>query len=202
MTDLPWGAGPLADQLASARVVPVLRTDTAGAALEAAARCYAAGLPLVELTATTPGWEDALRWVRRDFPDRIVGVGTVLSAAQAVAAVDAGAHFLVSPRPVPQVRQALAGRVPFVEGGMTVAEVLDAAARGVAKLFPAHVGGPQYLRSILAVAPGSRIVPTGGIALAEVPQWLRAGALAVGVGSDLLAAPDLRAALRDVLDRC
>ena len=64
----------------------------------------------------------------------------------------------------------------------------------MAKLFPAHVGGPRYLKSLLAVAPGARIMPTGGIALDEVGEWLDAGALAVGVGSDLN--PERLAALR------
>jgi 2-dehydro-3-deoxyphosphogluconate aldolase/(4S)-4-hydroxy-2-oxoglutarate aldolase len=72
------------------------------------------------------------------------------------------------------------------------------AAGGAAKLFPAHVGGAAYLRSILAVMPGARIVPTGGIRLKDVPAWLDAGAFAVGVGSDLLSG-DIEARLRAVL---
>ena len=71
--------------------------------------------------------------------------------------------------------------------------------RGIAKLFPAHVGGPAYLRSILAVLPGARIVPTGGIALGQVRDYLDAGAYAVGVGSDLVKSPDPAAAVRELL---
>ena len=74
-------------------------------------------------------------------------------------------------------------RIPFIEGGFTPAEVAAAAGRGIAKLFPAHVGGPAYLRSLLAVMPGAKIMPTGGIPLAHVQSWLDAGALAVGIGS-------------------
>lgn len=189
----------LEELLREARVVPVLRTRSVDAAVAAAARCFEAGLPLVELTATTPGWIEAVTEVRSRFPDRVVGVGTVLQAEQAVAAVSAGAHFLVSPCPAPAVREVAAGRVPFVEGGMTVREVLDAADHGIAKLFPAHVGGPRFLSGLLALAPGARVVPTGGVALADVGDWLAAGALAVGVGSDLLAADDMTSALRAVL---
>ena len=189
----------LVEMLRVARVLPVLRTASAEGAVDAAATCFEAGLPVVELTATTPGWARALTQLRSSFPDRVVGMGTVLSAGQAEEALAAGAQFLVSPCPVPSVRAVAAGRVPLVEGGMTIGEVLDAAGRGVAKLFPAHVGGPQFLRSLLAVAPGTLVVPTGGIALADVPRWLEAGALAVGVGSDLFAGDDLTEALRRVV---
>ena len=115
----------------------------------------------------------------------------------ALRAADAGADFLVSPFPAPQVRD-VAGRaeIPFLEGGLTPGELAAAASRGVAKLFPAHVGGVAYLSSVLAVLPDARIIPTGGIALADVPAWLRAGAYAVGVGRDLAEHPDPGAAIR------
>jgi 2-dehydro-3-deoxyphosphogluconate aldolase/(4S)-4-hydroxy-2-oxoglutarate aldolase len=188
------------EQVTRARIIPVLRTRTADEAVSATNRCFDAGLTMVELTATTPDWASALRRVRADHPERLVGIGTVLDVGAAVQALESGADFIVSPCPVPAVREALAGAVPLVEGGLTVAEVLAAAAHGVAKLFPAHVGGVAYLRSLLAIAPGSRIIPTGGISLTEVPVWLAAGAAAVGVGSDLLEADDMTAALRQALD--
>jgi 2-dehydro-3-deoxyphosphogluconate aldolase/(4S)-4-hydroxy-2-oxoglutarate aldolase len=183
-------------QVARARVIPVLRTRTAGEAVAMTSRCFDAGLTMVELTATTPGWAEALRQVTAAHPEGLVGVGTVLDAATALRAVESGADFIVSPCPVPGVRSALAGAVPLMEGGLSVAEVLAAAGQGVAKLFPAHVGGVSYLRSLLAIAPGSRIVPTGGIPLTDVPEWLAAGATAVGVGRDLLDVDDMTAALR------
>lgn len=80
-------------------------------------------------------------------------------------------------------------------------EVLTAAEYGVAKLFPAHVGGVDYLRSLLAVAPDAKIVPTGGISLVDVPVWLSAGAVAVGVGRDLLSCEDITASIRAVIER-
>ena len=92
-----------------------------------------------------------------------------------------------------------AAGVPFVEGGLTPTEVLDAASHGIAKLFPAHAGGLRYLQSLLAVAPEARIMPTGGIPLDEVRDWLAAGALAVGVGSDLTAPGDIAARVKAAL---
>ncbi len=188
------------DQVARARIIPVLRTQSAQEAVEAAGRCFDAGLTMIELTATTPDWPLALHQVRTDHPDRLVGIGTVLDEAVALRAIDGGADFVVSPCPVPAVRGALEGQIPLMEGGLTVGEILAAAQHGVAKLFPAHVGGVTYLRSLLAIAPNSRIVPTGGIPLADVSKWLAAGATAVGVGRDLLEVGDMVAAIHRALE--
>lgn len=169
-----------------ARVLPVLRAASPEALLGLVEPLVEAGLPVVELTTTVPGWEGALAEVRRRWPGLRTGLGTVTDATTARRAVDLGAEFLVSPWPAPDVRPvADAAGVPFLEGGLTPAEVAAASSRGAAKLFPAHLGGPAYLRSLLAVLPGARVVPTGGISLDDVPVWLEAGALAVGVGSDL-----------------
>ena len=133
---------------------------------------------------------------------RELRVGTITSTELAERAIASGADFCVSPRLVPGARAALdAAGIPFIEGGLTPTEVLEAASHGVAKLFPAHVGGVRYLRSLLAVAPEARIMPTGGIPLDEVSDWLRAGAIAVGVGSDLTAPGDIASRVREALDR-
>ena len=186
--------------IATARLLPVLRTPDSAGALRAAGTLIDAGLRVIELTATTPGWAGALEDLRRAHPSVALGAGTVTTEEDARRAVDAGADFLVSPYPAEPVR-AFADRTGtvFLEGGFTPAEVAAASARGIAKLFPAHVGGPAYLRSVLAVLPGARIVPTGGIGLAEVRAYLDAGAYAVGVGSDLVKAPDPAEAVRELL---
>jgi 2-dehydro-3-deoxyphosphogluconate aldolase/(4S)-4-hydroxy-2-oxoglutarate aldolase len=177
-------------------VVPVVREESADEALRVAAWLMEQGLEVVELTASTPGWERAIG----SLDDVLVGVGTLRAREDAERAVAAGARFLVTPCPAPDVRAvADAANVPLLEGGFTPGEVLAAADRGIAKLFPAHVGGTALLRSILALSPGARIVPTGGIALADVPAWLDAGAFAVGIGSELRPDPDVAAALRDTL---
>jgi 2-dehydro-3-deoxyphosphogluconate aldolase/(4S)-4-hydroxy-2-oxoglutarate aldolase len=181
----------LAEVLQSAVLLPVLRAPNQAVALAWVDRCAAAGLPVLELTTTTQDWVGALRQVRASWPSLVVGVGTVLEPKQADAAIDAGAAFVVSPCPVPDVRRALDGRLPLIEGGFTPAELLDASTRGLAKLFPAHVGTPQMLRSVLALRPQARIVPSGGITLDDVPSWLQAGALAVSVGAGLLDEPDM-----------
>ena len=177
-------------------VVPVVREESADEARSVAAWLIEQGLEIVELTASTPGWERAVG----SLEDVIVGVGTLRTREDAERAVAAGARFLVTPCPAPDVRAvADAANVPLLEGGFTPGEVLAAADRGIAKLFPAHVGGTALLRSILALSPGARIVPTGGIGLADVPAWLDAGAYAVGIGSELRPDPEVAAVLRDTL---
>jgi 2-dehydro-3-deoxyphosphogluconate aldolase / (4S)-4-hydroxy-2-oxoglutarate aldolase len=181
-------------------VVPVVREDAASRAIEVADWLIEQGLGVIELTASTPGWDGALAELRARAPGVLVGAGTLRTREDAQRAVGSGAAFLVSPCPAPPVREvADAAGVALLEGGLTPGEVLAASDRGIAKLFPAHVGGIGLLRSILALSPAARIVPTGGIALADVPAWLEAGAYAVGIGSELRPDPDVAAALRDML---
>jgi 2-dehydro-3-deoxyphosphogluconate aldolase/(4S)-4-hydroxy-2-oxoglutarate aldolase len=190
----------LEERLRRARIVPVIRVGDADRARDLVERLLDAGLDTVELTTTIPGWQDVVTAMRDHSTQLAVGVGTILSTDQARQAVDAGADFCVSPCLMPHASGVLhAAGVPLIEGGFTPTEVLDASSRGIAKLFPAHVGGARYLRSLLAVAPGARIMPTGGIPLSEVGDWLAAGAVAVGVGSDLTASGAIAARVEEAL---
>jgi 2-dehydro-3-deoxyphosphogluconate aldolase / (4S)-4-hydroxy-2-oxoglutarate aldolase len=187
------------DRIRAARIVPVVRAPDSSSAEELVERIVAGGLDVIELTTTIPGWEALAARLRSSHPAACVGVGTVTSGELASAVVAAGAEFAVSPFPVPDARPVFASAgVPFLEGGFSPGEVVGAASRGVAKLFPAHVGGVQYLRTLLAIAPEARIVPTGGIALEDARAWLDAGAYAVGVGGDL-ARGDVAARVREAL---
>lgn len=168
-------------------VLPVLRVDSAAEAVRNAALLADAGFGVVELTATTPDWSAALGQVRAAHPGLVLGLGTVRTAAVAGQAADSGADFLVTPHLSAQVRAAVDPGVPVIEGGWTPTEIAVAADAGPAKLFPAHVGGLAYLRTLLAVLPGAEVIPTGGIGLDDVSAWLDAGAVAVGVGTALVA---------------
>ncbi|MFJ9410019.1 bifunctional 4-hydroxy-2-oxoglutarate aldolase/2-dehydro-3-deoxy-phosphogluconate aldolase [Streptomyces sp. NPDC101393] len=183
--------------LRQARAVPTVRAADADAADALARELLRAGFATFEFTATTPGWEELVASWRREFPRAVVGLGTVTSPEIAERALAAGAAFLVSPFQVPDVRPVAddADRL-LVEGGLTPSELRTAAERGVAKLFPAHVGGLAYLRSLLAVLPGARIMATGGITVDNAADWLAAGAFSVSIGSDIAGnAPRLRALL-------
>ncbi|HEV3380329.1 MAG TPA: bifunctional 4-hydroxy-2-oxoglutarate aldolase/2-dehydro-3-deoxy-phosphogluconate aldolase [Trebonia sp.] len=178
--------------VAAQRLVPVLRLPDAATAVARTQSLLRAGCRVVELTTSVPDWPRALADCRELAASAgagtLIGMGTVTTAAQAVTAISAGAQFLVSPFPAPEVRP-VADRagVVLVEGGFTPAEIADAASRGPAKVFPAHVGGPAFIRSLRAVLPGAQLIPTGGIAVGQAGDYLDAGALAVGVGSGLPA---------------
>ncbi|WP_234323744.1 bifunctional 4-hydroxy-2-oxoglutarate aldolase/2-dehydro-3-deoxy-phosphogluconate aldolase [Streptomyces sp. NRRL F-2580] len=177
--------------LAGQRLLPVLRDADADEAVRRTTALLAAGCRAVELTTSTPGWAEALT---RTAPlddahgrPALIGVGTVTTASQAGTALDAGAAFLISPYPAPEVREVARRRqAVFIEGGFTPGEIAAAVrVSGAAKIFPAHVGGPGFLRSLKAVLPGAVLIPTGGIRPAQVPDWLAAGATAVGIGNGL-----------------
>jgi 2-dehydro-3-deoxyphosphogluconate aldolase/(4S)-4-hydroxy-2-oxoglutarate aldolase len=172
------------DQLYGQAVLAVLRSASWRDAVDTVGALRMSGCPIVELTTSTPDWASAVRALAGS--GSVVGVGTIRSTGDARQALDAGAAFLVSPFPVAGVAE-LAERagVPFVQGGFTPGELNLASAAGIAKVFPAHLGGPSYLRSLAPVLPGMRLVPTGGIGWDEVPAYLDAGAFAVGIGSGL-----------------
>ncbi|MFJ3914014.1 bifunctional 4-hydroxy-2-oxoglutarate aldolase/2-dehydro-3-deoxy-phosphogluconate aldolase [Streptomyces vinaceus] len=197
------------EAMAAQRLLPVLRDADADRAVRRTTALLAAGCRVVELTTSTPGWAEA---VARTAPladahgrPALIGLGTVTTADQAETALDAGAAFLISPYPAPEVR-AVAGRrgAVFVEGGFTPAEIASAVrATGAAKVFPAHVGGPRFIRSLKAVLPEGLLVPTGGIRPAEIREWLAAGATAVGIGSGLPEDPaELAAVFADLAGPC
>ncbi|MGW7452747.1 bifunctional 4-hydroxy-2-oxoglutarate aldolase/2-dehydro-3-deoxy-phosphogluconate aldolase [Streptomyces sp. NPDC054787] len=189
------------DVMAAQRLLPVLRHPGADEAVRHTTALLAAGCRAVELTTSTPGWADALARTLplRDAHGRraLLGVGTVTTSAQAETALDAGAAFLISPYPAPEVREVAERReAVFIEGGFTPGEIASAVrAAGAAKVFPAHVGGPGFIRSLRAVLPEAVLIPTGGIRPAEVSGWLAAGATAVGIGNGLPTGPGELAAL-------
>jgi 2-dehydro-3-deoxyphosphogluconate aldolase/(4S)-4-hydroxy-2-oxoglutarate aldolase len=189
--------------VAGQRLVPVLRLPNAAAAVARTRSLMDAGCRVVELTTTVPDWAQALaecrELARSTYAAALIGMGTVTTAAQAVTAISAGAQFLVSPFPAPEVRT-VADRagVILIEGGFTPAEIAAAASRGPAKVFPAHVGGPAFIRSLRAILPGAQLIPTGGIAVSQARDYLNAGALAVGIGSGLPADPASLAGLFQV----
>jgi 2-dehydro-3-deoxyphosphogluconate aldolase/(4S)-4-hydroxy-2-oxoglutarate aldolase len=184
------------------KAIPVVRAHTPESALEICARLIGAGLDVVEITATIPDWKLVLATARREFPAATIGVGTIYSADDVWAAHDGGAHFIVSPFPVKEAREAAADAgTLFVGGGMTPAEIAASSKHGLCKLFPAHVGGPGYVRTLMAIMPTAQIMATGGIMVEAVGEWLAAGAAAVGIGSDLYGAEDFDAKLAALHDR-
>lgn len=192
------------DRLSGA-VVPVLRTSTLDSARTLVDWLAEGGITVFEITTTVPGHLDLLGELAAD-PRLICGMGTVLDAATADAAIAAGARFLVSPCTVPTViDRGVAQGVPVLPGAATPTEVFTAHTLGAAavKVFPAsQLGGPGFLKAVRSVLPAVPLVPTGGIEMDEIDAYLAAGAFAVGMGSQLAAEADVKAGRRDlVLDR-
>lgn len=170
------------EALRSARLVAIVRGDDPAGAVRT---LFDAGIRLVEVSLTS---RDALRVIADLASAGWLGVGTVRSAADVDAAVAAGARFAVSPATTPVVRRAVEAGLPILAGALTPTEVETAMGFGAdaVKLFPASLGGVEYLRALRAPFPDVPFVPVGGVGLAEAVEYLAAGAVAVGVGSPLV----------------
>lgn len=178
------------DRLIAQRVVPVLRLASAELT-ERAVGCLAeAGFTTFEITMTTPGAIDLIRKLARTLgPDILVGAGTLLDTDTAQRCIDAGARFLVSPCLVPGLaRTAHAGGCAAMVGAFTPTEILAAHRDGadIVKVFPASIGGPEYLRSVHAVFPDILLCPSGGVSPQNASAFLAAGAALVCAGSNII----------------
>jgi 2-dehydro-3-deoxyphosphogluconate aldolase / (4S)-4-hydroxy-2-oxoglutarate aldolase len=148
------------------------------------------GVKAIEVTMTVPGAIELIRQLAASLPAGILlGAGTVVDAATARAVIDAGARFIVSPvfrREV--VHTCLERDIVAAPGCFSPTEILDAHDMGadVVKVFPATALGPQYIKDLRAPMPQLKLMPTGGVTLDNAGDWIRAGAVAVGVGSALL----------------
>jgi 2-dehydro-3-deoxyphosphogluconate aldolase/(4S)-4-hydroxy-2-oxoglutarate aldolase len=170
--------------LEAVRLLPVIRTGSADAAVALGQELLAAGLTFLEVSWTTP---EAARAVKAlASVGATVGAGTILDPDMADEAVGAGAEFLVAPTFSPEVaRFAQNRKLAYLPGVFTPEESLRAYRAGfvLQKLFPAATAGPQHLKALREVFGGVRYVPTGGIGWHDAPAWIAAGAVAVGMGS-------------------
>lgn len=183
---------PLPDAIISEKVIPVARGLDGSTAPPLAEALSAGGLSSLEVTVEGPGGIDALESLRDR--DVTAGAGTVVSVDQAVAATAAGAQFLVSPHlDLDLVDWAHEHGVPLIPGALTPTEVATAWRRQppAVKIFPAHIGGPGYLKSLLGPYPDLVLIPTGGVDGDNAGAFLSAGAVAVGVGGWLTGHADL-----------
>lgn len=170
-------------------VVPVVRADSPDNAVRISEALLEGGMSSIEITFTVPGATGVIKALRKEHPNLLVGAGTILDEATARAAVDAGAHYLVSVGIVPgMIETAHRYGLPAFPGVYTPTEAVHALELGadVLKLFPASSGGPAHLAALRAPLPQAYWCPTGGISLDNVADWVRAGANLVGIGSPLL----------------
>ena len=182
----------LTEEIIACGAIAVVRLKSADGVLRAIEAIREGGVRAIELTMTTPNAVGLLAEARRAFGDDVlVGIGSVLDVEQTRRAVDAGARYVVSPvfrRAVMDEAHRLG--VPAMPAGFTPTEILDAHEAGadIVKITPAEVLGPAFIKGVLAPMPFLRVMPTGGVTTENVGEWLRAGAVAVGVGSALVDA--------------
>lgn len=180
---------PPPPSLLSTGVVAVLRTDSSERYAPVVRALAGAGVRSIELTLTTPGTLEALPRLSDAIPDAELGVGTVRNAADAEAAIRAGAQFLVTPMlAVDAAIVARSAGIPIFMGALTpseVAEAWDSGATAV-KIFPASTVGAGYARHLSGPLPEVELIPSGGVTIEDCRSWMQAGALAVSIGGPLL----------------
>lgn len=188
----PEARAAVVAEIAALGAVAVVRLRDADALLRVVEAVAAGGVRAVEVTMTVPGALQQIARVRAHFgADVVLGVGSVLDAETARAAVDAGARYVVSPVFKPAVVEAAhAAGAAAMPGCFTPTECEAAHAHGadVVKVFPADVVGMPFFKAVLAPMPHLKLMPTGGVTLDNAGDWLKAGAVAVGVGTALLEA--------------
>src|SRR5277367_3356125 len=180
-------------QLESVGLVPVLRARSIPEAHALVEAILAGGVTVIEVTMTVPGAIDLLRDLKTKYGSQVLlGSGTVTTAAQAQATIEAGAEFVLSPSLHLDVIAKTKERGKLsIPGALTPTEVITAWEAGAdyVKVFPCSaMGGASYLKSLLAPFPQLKLIPTGGVTVATAADFLKAGACALGVGADLVNA--------------
>ncbi len=178
-------------QLEAAGIIPVLRARSAKEAVGVVEAMVAGGITVVEVTMTVPGAIDVLRELKRMYGSKLLlGSGTVTDGAECIATIEAGAEFVVSPSThLDVIKETKARGKVSMPGALTPTEVITAwrAGADIVKVFPCSaMGGASYLKSLKAPFPFLKLVPTGGVTLQTAASFLEAGAIALGVGADLV----------------
>lgn len=178
--------------IVDAGLVAIVRAESTDQAERIAEACAAGGVAAMEITFTVPGALDVIAHVAKSAKTRniLLGAGTVLDPETARAAILAGAHFIVSPSLNPETAK-LCNRyqVPYMPGAATMGEIVAAMECGsdIVKVFPGELFGPTFIKAAKGPLPQASLMPTGGVSLENVGEWIEAGSVAVGVGSHLTA---------------
>jgi 2-dehydro-3-deoxyphosphogluconate aldolase/(4S)-4-hydroxy-2-oxoglutarate aldolase len=172
-------------------LVCVIRAESPEQAEQVAEACALGGVAAVEITFTVPGASGVIAHLGKKFAEKIsVGAGTVLDPETARIAILAGAEFVVSPSLNPETAR-LCNRyqIPYMPGVGSVRDVVEAMECGadIVKVFPGEILGPAFVKAVKGPLPQASLMPTGGVSLENVGDWIHAGSVAVGVGGNLTA---------------
>jgi 2-dehydro-3-deoxyphosphogluconate aldolase / (4S)-4-hydroxy-2-oxoglutarate aldolase len=178
-------------------ILPAIRVSSPADALFSAEAVYQSGIPVAEITMTTPGAIEVISRITRDLPEMIVGAGTVLDLDTAQRCLDAGALFLTSTGLVMDVVEfALANEVAVFPGALSPTEIIAAwrAGSDFVKVFPCSAnGGYRYIRALKVPLPQIPMIASGGVNQQTAFDFIRAGAAVLGIGAELMPPEALRA---------
>lgn len=187
----------IVNQIESLGLVPVVRASSADEAMQAIEAIKAGGVNVLEITMTVPGAVRVIEKVADKYgSDVLVGAGTVLDPETARACLIAGAQFIISPAlNLATIELCHRYSAPICPGVLTPTEVITAWSAGVdfVKVFPCgSVGGASYVKNLKGPFPQVKIIPTGGVSLTTAADFIKAGAAALGVGTDLVDVKAIR----------
>lgn len=173
-------------------LVAVVRADSSEQAFRITEACIEGGVAAIEITFTVPGAHKTIEALAAKYSsdEIILGAGTVLDSETARIAILSGAQYIVSPcLNMETVKLCSRYQVTCMPGAMTIREVVECMEAGadVVKVFPGELFGPAIIKAIKGPIPHAPLMPTGGVSLENVNEWIKAGAVAVGVGGNLTA---------------
>jgi 2-dehydro-3-deoxyphosphogluconate aldolase/(4S)-4-hydroxy-2-oxoglutarate aldolase len=176
-------------------LVAIVRAHSAEHATHVAEACARGGAAAIEITFTVPGAAAVIEHLAKEYKsgEILIGAGTVLDPETARIAILAGAQYIVSPSvSVETARLCNRYQIPYMPGAGSMREIVDAMECGadIVKLFPGETLGPAFVKAVKGPLPQASLMPTGGVSVDNVADWIKAGAVAVGVGGSLTAGAD------------
>lgn len=179
------------NMISEAGVVAVVRADSKEEAFEISNACINGGIKAIEVTYTVKAATEVIKELKEKVKGKLlIGAGTVLDVKTCEEAIEAGAEFIVSPAFDKFVADlCIKKNIPYVPGCFTITEMVNAMNAGaeVIKLFPGSAASPSYVKAVRGPLPNIKIMPTGGVSLDNVKDWIDAGCVAVGVGGQITA---------------
>jgi 2-dehydro-3-deoxyphosphogluconate aldolase/(4S)-4-hydroxy-2-oxoglutarate aldolase len=179
-------------KIKQAGLVAVVRADNSEQAFKITEACIEGGVAAIEITFTVPGAQNVIAELVKKYSsgEMIIGAGTVLDPETARIAILAGAQYVVSPcLNVDTVKLCNRYQIACMPGAMTIKEVVECMESGadIVKIFPGELFGPAIIKAIKGPIPYAPLMPTGGVSLENIGEWIKAGAVAAGVGGNLTA---------------
>ena len=190
--DMAVGKLQVLSRITESGLVAIVRADSSASAGHIVEACALGGAIAIEITFTVPGAADVIEELAKRYSANQIalGAGTVLDPETARIAILAGAQFIVSPSlSMDTARLCNRYQIPYLPGAGTIREIVEAMEAGadIIKIFPGETLGPAFVRAARAPLPQASLMPTGGVSIENVAEWIAAGSVALGVGGNLTA---------------